>query len=354
MIPYIPTSKNFLPPFLRGDYQTATLTIDRIIKETVPAYDDQCIYRYLGHLSWVENDTFASLNARIDFINKTVALIMEKIPSRDMPITFISLGSAGLLTEFFIHDQLTKFGYNNLHWRAIDIDYQNNKYDNCRKEFCHKVNDQFRAFTTEQTYLKKSMGGYFLAQNDKDLGATIVLSIIPPTALPKTSSKPDDVSGCMFIRGRPVRDPIKANGIYLLVTSSKFSSLPHQVLQGLESGEQIVALDFIMKVSLKRGGYNVTLSPSEMGEIIKKDTKPYLDFLNRTSAVFQQQITLPNIDNALEVYLQHLRGSNKYGEKFYVSDYDISIENLTDYFSNSINTSLFASFDKNEHLFTSL
>ncbi|TCV99805.1 hypothetical protein [Biostraticola tofi] len=354
MIPSIPTLKNFLTPFFRGDDQTATLTIDRITNETVPVYDNQCIYRYLGHLSWVENDAFASLNAKVDFINKTVAVIMEKIPWRDMRITFISLGSAGLLTEFYIHDQLRKFGYNNLHWRAIDIDYQNNTFDNCRKEFSHKVNEQFRAFTTEQTYLKKSMGGYFLAQNDRDLGATIVLSIIPPTALPKTASKADDVSGCMFIRGRPVKDPIKANGIYLLVTSNKFASLPHQVLKALESGEQLVAIDFMMKVSLNRGGYTVTLSPSEMGEIIKRDTKPYLDFLNRTSAATQQKITLLNIDKALDVYLQHLPGSNKCGEKFFVSDYDVSVDNLRDYFSNGANISLFASFDKNEHLFSNL
>lgn len=79
----------------------------------------------------------------------------------------ISLGSGGLLTEYFINKSLKNSGYKDLNWRIIDPDYQNNGYEQCRKEFKDRVNGKVMAFTTEQTYLNKSLGHSGLADNDK-------------------------------------------------------------------------------------------------------------------------------------------------------------------------------------------
>ncbi|MCU1801578.1 MULTISPECIES: hypothetical protein [Pectobacterium] len=82
----------------------------------------------MGDLSRIEDERGVSLNGRIDFINQVVSNVVNEMPSRDTPITFISLESGGLLTEFFIHDQLKKSGYDSLNWRVIDTGYQNDGY----------------------------------------------------------------------------------------------------------------------------------------------------------------------------------------------------------------------------------
>ncbi|GKW40371.1 hypothetical protein PEC301879_02300 [Pectobacterium carotovorum subsp. carotovorum] len=87
-----------------------------------------CDSRHMGDLSRIEDERSVSLNGRIDFINQVVSNVVNEMPSRDTPITFISLESGGLLTEFFIHDKLKKSGYDSLNWRVIDTGYQNDGY----------------------------------------------------------------------------------------------------------------------------------------------------------------------------------------------------------------------------------
>lgn len=111
------------------------------------------------------------------------------MPLRDKPITLISLGSGGLLTESFINEKIKNSGYKDISWRIIEPDYQNNGYKLCREEVKKRVNDNIVAFTTEQKYLNKSLGHSVLAENDKNRGTVVVLAIDPPAILSAESAK---------------------------------------------------------------------------------------------------------------------------------------------------------------------
>ncbi|QWA13665.1 hypothetical protein GTU79_14495 [Sodalis ligni] len=201
------------------------LTIKEILKMTSLRRGDTLNHRYMKHFSWVENE-HSSLNGRIEYINKTIAYIMKSIPLRESPVTLVSLGSGGLLTEWFIHQQLHKAGYRQLDWRVIDLDYQNGGYELCRKDFKVEAgNDNVKAFTTEQTYLSKSIGHGLLADIDKNQGPVVVLNISPPRAIADSSSAAVYDPDCMLIRGRPVEKAEKANGIYLLMASPEFKRI---------------------------------------------------------------------------------------------------------------------------------
>jgi len=176
------------------DLQASPLTTDYVMRDSnLRDTDSGCDARLIGNLSWIENEQVASLNSRIDFINKMTSHILEKIPLRDTPITLISLGSGGLLTEYFIHQQLENSGYQDINWRIIDSDYQNGGYENTRKEFREKVNGNVRAFTAEQAYLNKPLaeGDKKLAGNDRNRGAAVILAINPPTILSSAESFDD-------------------------------------------------------------------------------------------------------------------------------------------------------------------
>lgn len=349
MTPSISTSTDTSVHISHHDYQASPLTIDRVIKESYLNQDSQCNSRCMGHLSWVENEHVASLNGRIDFINKVTSYIIETIPVRDTLITLISLCSGGLLTEFLINEQLKNSGYKDLNWIVIDPDYQNNGYEQCRKEFKERVDNKVMAFTTEQAYLKKSLGHSGLAENDKNRGAIVVLSIDPPTVLSGSSAEVSYDPDCMLLRGRPVEDVRKANGIYLLVTQTAYKEMLNQVPHALSEGGQLVALDCVLKCSInKKGDCEVSFSPSETGRFINNGTKPYLDSLSKISDLTQKKIELSNVDEAFDKYIEKLNNNGKYGMKFLVSDYDTSLVKLHDYFIDSNNKTLFASFDKNE------
>lgn len=73
-----------------------------------------------------------------------------------------------------------------------------------------------------------------------------------------------------------------------------------------------------------------------------------MDSLRKISDLAQKKIELSNVDKVFDKYIEKLNNSGQSGIKFFVSDYDTSIIKLHDYFIDSNNKILFASFDKNE------
>lgn len=345
MLPPVSINTDTSAHISHHNYQAAPLTTERVIQNSCLTQKDQCSSRSMGHLSWGEYEHLASLHDRIDFINKVTSYITDKIPLRDTPITLISLGSGGLLTESFIDEQLKNSGYKDLNWRVIDPDYQNNGYAQCRNEFKQRVNNNVMAFTTEQAYLNESPGHYGLAENDKNHGATVILSIFPPTVLPEISCDPDS----MVLKGRSVEDVSEANGIYLFVVPPNYKEMLDQIPLVLSEGSQLIVLNCALKCLInKQGNYEINVSPSETGRFINNGTKPYLDSLSKTSNPTQKKIELSHIGNAFDKYIEKLNNRDQLGMKFFISDYDVSIAKLQDYFIESNNKTLFASFDKNE------
>ncbi len=310
-----------------------------------------CESRIMGNLSWVENDEVASLNSRIDFINRTVSTIIETMPSQETPITLVSLGSGGLLTEYFIHQQLKTSGYQDINWRIIDADYKNGGLEDSRKEFRATVAGKVKAFTAEQAYLNKSPeeNGEKLATSDKQRGAVVVLSINPPTIL---SSETAIDSSCISLRGSALQDASKANAIYLMAAVYSAKETVINGMNQMYSDIQIVTSDSLLKYSVNRqGNYEVSFSGSKPSTFIRNGAEVYLAALNQETHSENNKISLGDIDKALDKYISSLPAIGAYGMNIFVSDYDQSIIELNDFFTDSHNQILFASFDRNHTSF---
>ncbi|MCW2484852.1 hypothetical protein J5069_02965 [Candidatus Symbiopectobacterium sp. NZEC127] len=345
MIPSVSIKPDTSVHVSHDDYQVSLLTADRVIQESQIKHDGLCSFRYKGRRSWFENENVASLNGRVNFINKVTSRIIESMPLRDKPITFISLGSAGLLTESFINEQLKNAGYKDISWRIIEVDYQSNGYEQCRKEFREHVNANVRAFTTEQAYLNKSHNHGMLAENDKNRGGVVILSIDPPTDLEKKSYDSD----CMILKGRPVEDVKKANAIYFIFAPIVHKEMFCQVPQELSKGDKLVGLDCALKCSInKHGKPEFSYSQSEKGKYIYNGVKRLLDLHYENPDLAQRKIELSDVAEAFDKFIEIINIAGMTGIRFFVSDYDTSKLNLHNYFTNCNNETLFASFENND------
>lgn len=348
MIPSVSIKPNNPVHVSHDDYQVNQLTVDRVIQESHMKHDGLRSFRYIGSRSWFENENIASLNGRVDFINKITSCMIESIPLRDKPITFISLGSAGLLTESFINEQLKTAGYKDISWRIIDVDYKSNGYEQCRKEFREQVNANVRAFTSEQAYLNKSLDHGMLAENDKNRGAIVILSINPPTDL-ENKNYPADY---MILKGRPTEDVKKANAVYFIFTPNSHKEMFYQVPKELSKGKNLIGLDCALKCTInKHGKPELSYSPSEKGKIIYDGVKRLLDHRYENADQPQRKIELSDVDEVFDKYIKIINITGNTGIKFFVSDYETSQLNLHDYFTNGNNETLFSSFERNETSF---
>ncbi len=330
---------NVLPP----------LTIRSLLRDTYLDTGQEVNIRRKGELSWIENQNVASLTGRIEFINQLISYVIENIPQRNTPLTLVSMGSGGLLTEKFINQQLKKAGYSDIHWRMIDVDYQQNGYRPSRNEFRDKVEKNVLSFTSEQAYLNKNSGPTTLAVDDKFRGASIILSIDPPSPLEGQEAATCDVSDCMLIRGRPVNDIKQANAIYLLVADKSRQDKLIQVHQHLTAGDHVVMMEGVLKCTLNsQSDCEVTFCPSSSGQALNRDVKPFLEYVHRVADQTGQKLKLKHIDKALGKYISSLENAGLAGIKFYVSDYDTSVTRLRQHFQNGNNPALFAAFENNQ------
>ncbi len=161
-----------------------------------------------------------SNEARISAINDVTQWICLNYPKiSGGRITIISMGTAGLMMEQLVHEQLTKSGIadKNIEWRCIDITYGNYNHQNPNSEKDFKpARDQFkkgknvRYFTTATAYLGKTIDKQKLSVTDKEKSAVIILSFNPPTKIVNTEEKTEGFQPC----GAPC--PVeKANSCFL-------------------------------------------------------------------------------------------------------------------------------------------
>ena len=310
-----------------------------------------CNSRVIGSLSWIENEQIASLNSRVTFINEITYFISEKIPSRETPLTLVSLGSEGLLMEYFIHQQLKKSGYRDISWRVIDSGYQNNGYANSRNEFTQKVDGKVNVFTTEQAYFNKAsdVAGENLASRDKHRGAVIILSINPPAALfPEKLIEHNSIC----LRGHAVTDINVANSIYLMVASCNAKEFVQKAINQLNLETQIISSEHVIRYAINGDGLcEVNFCQSKISSFIKNGVQTYLNSLSEPEIRREKNLTLNDINLALNKYISTLPAIGLYGTKTFVSDYDNSITQLNNFFINSHNKTLLAALDKNQIYF---
>ncbi|MCS3429965.1 hypothetical protein [Klebsiella sp. BIGb0407] len=366
---------------------TRPITAHEIVKnsELMHILPD-CNHRVTGNLFWLEHDKTPELNSRVDFINKLTSSILEASPIREKPITLVSLHSHGLLIEYFIHKQLEKLGYQDINWRIIDSNYQDNGLEESRKEFKEKTGGKLKAFTTEQTYFKKTsdVACEKLASNDKHRGTVVILSINSPAPIVSI----DDVH--KTLGGAAVKDINKANAIYLMFTLSEHGSIPNVTMNGINPvnavyemgirgpihamsemlsvtarkvndaigtyhGTKTLSCENILKCSVNtKEGYSIDCSQTEENLRIKKGINLHLKNFNYGD-MRNSDITLPHINGALVEYIELLSQKPELKllcTKLLVSDYDNSIIELNDFFINdSHHKTLFASYDANQKSF---
>ncbi|GLY59478.1 hypothetical protein Pcaca05_03360 [Pectobacterium carotovorum subsp. carotovorum] len=349
-------SDYFYSPSSSNLSQEKNLTDEIILKKTNIIHSkyekyEKYDFRCMGKLSWVEGGNLPTLNGRVDFINQVVSNVKRETASKNIPITFISLGSAGLLTEFFIHDQLKESGYDNLSWRVIDTDYRDNGYHLCCKEFRERVSNNFGFFTTEQAYLNNKIGSNVLAEDDRSRGVTVVLSIDPPNPLSNAADYFEAMSqkNTMGIRGMPLDDKYieKANAIYLIpMEEDKFNAIKSQM------DNSCVCLSGILKCTVdNHGRYTIKSTLDEKGDMLYNGIKPYINTLKKTSETMQKKINLNNINGVFNKYIVAMKDKGVSISKLCISDYDVGLTNLQNFFSESNNRSIFASFEKNSTYF---
>lgn len=336
---------------LFGDSEPSIqLTVSDVIKSTYikSSHVDsagEMSFRYQKNACWYENDDIASLSQRVDFINKTVDHVKCKFPKKDAVITLVSFGSGGLLTEIYINKLLYNSGYKNIKWRVIDFGYQTHLFDDAINDFkgLFKGGDSVQSFGCDREYL-----GSDIAKKDKMQGATVVLSVCPPTELRKAV----DVSDCLRIRAKIVSCDELANSIYFLVADTQHRKKLEDAMDNLFLGDTVFFSDSVMRVSINsRGDCNVISSPSFMGMKMKYEVKPYINKLKETAKAVNQVVSLRNVDKILEKYSVGLAERDCLGVKFYASDYDSGLSDVIDFFEDDNDKITFASFERNETTF---
>lgn len=194
----------------------AVLTPTQVIQETYASdYDEPgVVIRANRPFIWVENDSYASLEKRCEFITELAKRVDEMNLPRDQPLTVVSLDSKGLLSEWYVHEQFQKMGFTNLHWRIIDLEYADTNTHSTIQAFSDRANADVCHYINEQTYINRSPGQTSQALNDRSLGATIVLSLDAPFGAEADQSVVNDPA-YLKLRGKSVDDIKQANAIYL-------------------------------------------------------------------------------------------------------------------------------------------
>lgn len=330
------------------------LTLRQVLKESYIEPEVLQNVRRMGPFSWFESQNLASLGHRVEFINKVTSQVLETIPLKDTPITLVSLGSAGLLSERLIDHQLKKAGYQDIQWRMIDCDYQHTNYKEALNAFEEKVNPEVLSYMTEQDYLSATNPyaaryGASQANFDRLRGATILLSIDPPTALDQSAISTANLVKYMTIRGRPMEDSSKANGIYLLISKDTQKSKLYKAYEGLLAGDKVVVSSCALKLELNaQNRCEIQHGQCDDGVQLNASVKPFINKMHDIARLLEQPISLEHVSKALDKYLAKIGKQGLIGRQFLVSDYDYSLKNLDAFLKDGAHPYLVGSLEKNE------
>ncbi len=128
-------------------------TVGQLFEETYTVQFNGEKKRELGLMSWPENTNGTLPETRVLFINQLVAKIDGMPLPKQQPLILVSLGSSGLLTEYFIHKGLTQAGYTSLHWRFLDALYHPGQQGlETVKDFAFRAQARVETFTSNKDY----------------------------------------------------------------------------------------------------------------------------------------------------------------------------------------------------------
>lgn len=326
--------------------------LNHLVKETVALQVEQWNIRSWHKMFWHDMPGQASTNARIDFIKELAVRISQHNCGPNQPITLISLGSGGLLTEYYIHKYLVDEGYRDLHWRFIDVEYGKQDFMPCIGNFQVETNaSHVRKFISEQDYFNEVEGGNELAKEDRRLGLTVVLSINGPNEI--DLYQPDVLPpGQLLFRIKNVEDIERANSLFIFISNKSFSSKVDKNIKLIGEGNEIINCDNCLRCSINHlGAVEITFCPSALGLTLNKFFSSYLtDRQNsgQSPDLIGHSFKLKNLQHWVNERIEQLAKEEEdfYLATFYASDYDISLANLQNHCRDG-QASLFADLNWN-------
>lgn len=310
---------------------TARLVRSHVEAQTELRHTASVCERYQGELSWIEHAELSALGARVEFINRLCDHVIDAGVARDQPLTLVSLGSGGLLTEALIHDQLQAAGYTDIRWRTIDLSYRDDGGRAARRAFMERVNGKVAAFTTEQAYLNKVVEGERLALADRAAGTTIVLCINPPAWPDMLGALEPDATGegAIGVRGGIVDDVTKANAVamYIGVTLKELRpALGRMCLRTMWT-------NCLVRLYIDRATVMIDTAPGEIGHGLQRMIAPYVEqVVNDTPK--DETIGLVHLDRAAAGLARACRALDHPTVRVQVSDYDVACTHLRRHFAD--------------------
>ncbi|MCW2480669.1 hypothetical protein [Candidatus Symbiopectobacterium sp. NZEC135] len=355
MLPTVTSESIALLPLYARDRQPAALTPDAVMKQTHLRPHEHLMYRFQDRFFWCEHEDVSSLRSRVSYINTLINHIRQTMPNREQPLTLISLGAGGLLMESFIHRQLQGYGYQDIHWRVIDIEYGPDGTPCCLSHrdsldaFATLTAEKLAIYASDQRYFNTFTGGNG-GVNDRGRGATVLLGIDPPTSSSQASGMACFDPKRMSVKGRPVEDIADANCLYLIACDPEDKAQVHHAMAALTRGDRVVTLSGIIKCHVNKFGRCEVLSTqSPRSQMMKAACVPLLEQAKATQASTSAfEMTLSDIKRTVERYVAAMADENDlYYAVSCVSDYDVSLTRLRDYIIDNSHTSLFATMEMN-------
>lgn len=339
------------------------LNVREIIKRTSYHRCEGRASRHMDDLFFVDNISSAALTTRIDFIDKLIDEIRQMELYQNHPVTFISIGSAGMLMEYFIHERMKAAGYTDIYWRLIDIEYRTNPPVDILKRFAKCGSSDAKYLISDRHYLSHPAASGNLLLDDRSKGPCIVLAICPPTPLPRSvafAADKIDYKNCLKVRGKSVNDLAEANTLYVILTKKgELEKLAEKLAEGMKNSDTISLLSNVAKCYIdSQGQYRLEHSNDPHGFLMAKFIMPYLQRAEIISERINAKINTPSdglgmqhIDKAIELFKGHLEtfpGERLEVTKLLFSDYDVCLANLRDDFRDGHYPALCAILEKNE------
>ena len=338
-----------LPLSPRG--HDVSLTTEVVANQTHLRQKGNIVYRQMSDMFWNEHEDISSLYSRVSYINSVLNHI-QQISNKDRAITLISFGSGGLLMEYFILKQLQHYGYRDISWRVIDIDYgdyhlrQHHAYDLSLDAFSKIIPGRVSVHCSDQHYFDSCFGGSN-AIYDRTRGATVLLAIDPPTAPSQILGTACDDPKRMSVKGRPVEEITNANCLYVIASDPEMQHHVQDIITALVQGDKVVTLGNIIKCHVNKfGNYEVQSTQSEISRAMQEGCKSLLEQMKVIQAS-TSQMRLSDIKYTVDHYLATRAKKSLYYTVFCVSDYDVSLTRLRDYISDNHHSSLFAGLTLN-------
>jgi len=324
--------------------------------------DGQFTYSNLEDLETTEHSTLASRSSKVQMVNMAADTINAFSPGR--PVTFISVGSGHLLSEELIHRQLSEEKKKDIRWRCIDPIYLPHgishgiftKGKNARIQF--GKNKDAKAFSSSQAYLSKQEHGESIADGDKKSDVVVFVND-PPSILPKDYERMSALlrEEGFLIRGKTIEENEikKANAILLTVAPNeqKYTQQLKGLSEDLSRGGITFSANMIKCLPQSDGTYEY-IAGGNVSKTLQEKVKQQVSYTSERLP--KDKAPIEKLNTGIEICIEGIGKANKdiIAVKTIFSDFDRSVEQVVQHFSNANGSVVLAKLENNETSITKI